>query len=165
MNEYLDKHLNWKDHIDQIIPKLSAACYVARQMYHISNNNTLKSIYFAYFHCIWKYGIIFWGNSSNSRKIFTLQNKIIRIMVGAHPRTSCRRLFTKLEILPVPSQYIHSLMNFFVSNQENLQIHQYTALIQEISTIFTDRLPTYLAFRKVHSFLGSEFLTVYHEVL
>jgi hypothetical protein len=56
-------------------------------------------------------------------------------------------------------------MNFFVSNQENLQIHQYTALIQEISTIFKDRLPTYLAFRKVHSFLGSEFLTVYHEVL
>jgi hypothetical protein len=40
----LDNHLNWKDHIDQIIPKLSAACYAVRQMYHISTNNTLKSI-------------------------------------------------------------------------------------------------------------------------
>jgi hypothetical protein len=49
---HLDNHLNWKDHIDQIIPKLSAPCYVVRQMYHISNNNTLKSIYFAYFQSI-----------------------------------------------------------------------------------------------------------------
>jgi IS1 family transposase len=57
----------------------------------------------------------------NSRKIFTLEKKIIRIMIGAHPRTSCRRLFKKLKILPVPSQYIYSLMNFFVNNQENFQ--------------------------------------------
>jgi hypothetical protein len=44
-------------------------------------------------------------------------------MVGAHPRTSCRRLFKNLEILPVPSQYIYSLMNFFVNNQETFQTH------------------------------------------
>jgi hypothetical protein len=104
---HLDNHLNWKDHIDQIIPKLSAAYYAVRQMYHFINQNTLKSIYFAYFHSIVKYGIIFWGNSSNSKKIFTLQKKIIRIMVVAYPRTSCRRLFKNLEILPVPSQYIY----------------------------------------------------------
>jgi hypothetical protein len=54
-------------------------------------------------------------------KIFTLQKKIIRIMIGTHPRTSCRRLFKKLDILPVPSQYIYSLMSFFVNNQENFQ--------------------------------------------
>jgi hypothetical protein len=29
---HLDNHLNWKDHNDQITPKLSAACYVVRQM-------------------------------------------------------------------------------------------------------------------------------------
>jgi IS1 family transposase len=55
------------------------------------------------------------------RKIFTVQKKIIRIVVGAHPRTSCRSLFKKLEILPVPCQYIFSLMNFLVDNQENFQ--------------------------------------------
>jgi hypothetical protein len=90
---HLDNHINWKDHIDQIIPELSAACYAVRQMYQFINQNTLKSIYCAYFHSVVKYGILFWGNLSNSRKIFTLQRKIIRIMVGAHSRTSCRRLF------------------------------------------------------------------------
>jgi hypothetical protein len=67
------------------------------------------------------YGIIFWGNSSNSRKIGTFQKKIVRIMAGAQPRSSCRSLFKQLEVLPVWGQYIFSLMNFIVSNQENFQ--------------------------------------------
>jgi hypothetical protein len=97
-----DNHLNWKDHIDQMIPKLSGACYAVRSMFHISNIYTLKSICLAYFHSTIQYGIIFWGNSSNSRKIFTLQKKIIKIMVGARPRIPSRSLFKKLESLPVP---------------------------------------------------------------
>jgi len=92
----IDNHLNWKNHIDQIIPKLSIACYMVRQMYHICNNDILRSIYFAYFHSIASYGIILWGNSSYSRKIFTLQNRIIRIMMVAHPRTSRRKLIKKI---------------------------------------------------------------------
>jgi len=109
----IDNHLNWKNHIDQIVPKLSAACYMVRQMYYICNNDTFKLMYFAYFYSVASYGIILGGNSSNIKKILTLQKRIIRIMVGAHPRTSCRKLFKKLEILTVPSQYIYSLMNFF----------------------------------------------------
>jgi len=45
---------------------------------------------------------------------------------GAHTRTSCRSLFKQLDILPVPSQYILSLMSFIVNNQEifkNSSIH------------------------------------------
>jgi hypothetical protein len=107
--------------LNTMVPKLSGACYAVRAMYHISNINTLKSIYFAYFHSVIKYGIIFWGNSSNSKKIFTLQKKIIRIMVSAQPRTPYRSLFKKLVILPIPSHYIFSLMNFILNNQENFQ--------------------------------------------
>jgi hypothetical protein len=42
-------------------------------------------------------------------------------MAGAHPRTPYRNLFKKLEILPVPCQYIFSLMYFFFNNQESFQ--------------------------------------------
>ena len=83
----IDTNLNWKNHIEQIIPKLSVACYMVRQMYHICYNDTLRSICFAYFHSIVSYGIILWGNSSDSRKIFTLQKRIIRIVIGTHHRT------------------------------------------------------------------------------
>jgi hypothetical protein len=55
----IDKHLNWKTHIEQVIPKLSSACYVVRSMFHFSTKDSLTMIYFAYFHSIMKYGIIF----------------------------------------------------------------------------------------------------------
>ena len=68
------------------------------------------------------YRIVMGANSSNSGKIFTLQKKIVRIMAGAQPRTSCRSLFTKkFEILPVPCQYILSLIKFFANNQETFK--------------------------------------------
>jgi hypothetical protein len=38
----MDIHLNWKNHIDQLAPKLSAACYAVRSMLHLSNTDTLN---------------------------------------------------------------------------------------------------------------------------
>jgi hypothetical protein len=141
----IDNHINWKNHTEQMIPKLHGACYAIQSMVHTSNIHTLRSIYYAHFHS---------GNSSNSGKIFTLQKKIIRIMADAQPRTSCRSLFTKLEILPVPCPYILSLMNFLITNQETFQIYLYTILTQEISTVFKGQMPTYLFFNEVHSMLA-----------
>jgi hypothetical protein len=63
----IDNHLNWKNHIDNLAPKLSGACYAVRSMSHISNTDTLKSIYFAYFHSLMKYGIFLGGNSPDSK--------------------------------------------------------------------------------------------------
>ena len=97
----LDNHINCKNHIEEVIPKLCGACYAIMSVVLISNINTCKSIYYAYFHSFIKYGIICWGNSSNSGKIFTVENKIM-IIVNAQPRTSCRSLFKQLKILPVP---------------------------------------------------------------
>ena len=164
--KFLGIQINWKNHIDQIIPKLSAAGYMVKQMYYICNNDTFRSIYFACFHSIASHGIILGRNSSYSKKIFTLQKRKIRIMVGAHPRISCRRLFKKLEIFTVPSQYMYSLMSFSLGIRKNFRlIRQCITLIQDISTIFIDPLLTCRVFRKVHPIWGSEFLTAYHKLL
>jgi IS1 family transposase len=88
---------------------------------HISVTLTLSNQLTIHIFIVIKYGIIFLGNSSNSGKIFTLQKKIIRIMAGAQPRTSCWSLFKKLEILPVSCQHILLLMKFIINNQEIFQ--------------------------------------------
>jgi hypothetical protein len=44
----IDSHLNWKTHADQLIPKLSGACYAIRSLLHISNIDALKLIYFTF---------------------------------------------------------------------------------------------------------------------
>jgi hypothetical protein len=54
----IDNHINWKNHIEEMIPKISGACYVVRLMIYISNINTLKLTDYACSHSVTKYGII-----------------------------------------------------------------------------------------------------------
>ena len=61
--------------------------------------STLKMIYFAYFHATMEYGIIFWGNPTNNKKVFLQQKRIVRIMIGLTSGTSCKPLFQRLELL------------------------------------------------------------------
>jgi hypothetical protein len=65
------------------------------------------------------YRITFWGKSSHSSIIFRIQKKkkVIRIMEGCGNRVSCRNLFKKLQILPLTSQYMLSLLMFVVQNK------------------------------------------------
>jgi hypothetical protein len=133
----IDNHLNWKNHIDLMIPKLSRACYAIRSMSHISSTDTLRSIYFACSHSIMKYGIIFWGNPPNSKMIFTFQKRNVRIIAGDKSRNSCRNLFMRSEILPVPCEYIFTLMNFVINNQEHFQTN---SAIHSVNTSNKDHL-------------------------
>ena len=73
-------------------------------------------IYFAYFHSIMEYGIMFWGASSESNRILLQQKRIIRVMSGSSRRSPCKPIFQKLKILTLTSLYVFSLMRFLVSN-------------------------------------------------
>jgi hypothetical protein len=53
-----DNHINLKNHIEEIIANLSTVYHAIRSMVRISNINTLRSIYYAYFNSSTKYGII-----------------------------------------------------------------------------------------------------------
>jgi len=44
--------MNWKNHTEKIILKLSGVCFAIMSMVHISNINTHKSIYYTYFQSI-----------------------------------------------------------------------------------------------------------------
>jgi hypothetical protein len=71
-------------------------------------------VYFAYVHSIMNYGIILGGNQPHSEEIFKIQKRVIRIITNPRARDSCRRLFKKLEILPLHSQYTFSLSIFVI---------------------------------------------------
>jgi hypothetical protein len=45
----IDKFMNWKAHVEQILPKLGNACFAIRNMQSCSNIETLRMIYLAYF--------------------------------------------------------------------------------------------------------------------
>jgi len=122
----MNNTLSWSNHIDLLMKNLSKACYIIRNAKTYMSALSLKVVYYAFFHSVMSYGIIFWGNSSHSSIIFRIQKKAIRIMEGCGNRVSCRNLFKKLQILSLTSQYMLYLLmfvvqnkNFFLTNNEN----------------------------------------------
>jgi hypothetical protein len=73
------------------------------------------------------YGIIFWGSSYLSGSIFKIKKRIVRIITNAGRCDSCCQLYKQLQILPLPSQYIFSLLVFVNKNRSlflsNSEIH------------------------------------------
>jgi len=78
-----------------------------------------------------EYGIIFWGNSVESKRILQQQKRKIRIMTRSTSRLSYKTLFQKFEILTLTSQYILSLMRFLSSN---LEIYKFNTSVHNINT-------------------------------
>jgi IS1 family transposase len=66
--------------------------YAMRSIKPFMSQETLKMVYYDYFHSIMNYGLIFWGNSSHRVKFFKIQKNIIRIITGCRHRDSCRNL-------------------------------------------------------------------------
>jgi len=56
-------------------------------------------------------------------------------MVGFKGRVSCRNLFRRLEILPLVSQYILSLMLFVVKNR-NLNLKNHTKSTRQFNNFY-----------------------------
>ena len=59
-------------------------------------------------------------------------------MAVAQHRTSCRILFKQLEILPVPFQYILSLMGFSINNQEIFETNSSVCVCVCVCTMDTN---------------------------
>jgi hypothetical protein len=77
----IDNHINWKIHNEEM---MGGVCYTARSIVQISN--TLKSIYYAYFHSITEYGKTVWCNSTKSGKIFTYKTKLSELWIVHNQR-------------------------------------------------------------------------------
>jgi len=112
----IDNGLSWKGHVQYLVPKLSSACYALKQLSPISEIETLVLVYNSYFQSYLSYGIIFWGNSVHSDKIFKIQKRALRIIDHSPKYTSCRQLFTKFKILPLFSLYVYEILRFAHKN-------------------------------------------------
>ena len=126
---WLDKNLDWSEHLSNLSKKLNKIGFLIGSLKSYTSLNTLKTIYFAHFHSLLSYGIIFWGHFSNCIRIFRIQKRILRLMVGIKPSVSCKSYFRSLNILTLQSVYIHEvLVQMYIQinmHQTNLQIHDH----------------------------------------
>jgi hypothetical protein len=82
---YIDKYLNWNQHIRELSKKLSQANGILSKLRHNASINVCIQVYFALFYSKLIYGCNAWGltNEENINKIQILQNKCIRIITFA----------------------------------------------------------------------------------
>ena len=93
----------------------------------------IPNVYFTKFMALLRSGILFWGGVSSelNRRIFRIQKRVIKSMVGVSSRMSCRQLFKELNILTLASLYILEV-NCFIrkycqSLEQNSNVHNYNA--------------------------------------
>jgi hypothetical protein len=106
---------------------INSVCFILLSLKPFVSAGTIRAIYFAYAHSIMTYGIIFWGYSRYSVKVFMIQKRMIRIMTNLTPTDSCRVMFKELKILPLFSQYIYSVLIYLAGNIQlytmNKEVH------------------------------------------
>jgi len=92
----------------------------------------IQNVYFTKFQALLWSGILFWGGVSSelNRRIFRIQKRVVKSMVGVSSRISCRQLFKELNILTLASLYILEV-NCFIrkycqSLEQNSNVHNYS---------------------------------------
>ena len=93
-----DKNLCWKPHIEYICKKVSKACGSLANLRYCVNIDLLREVYHSLVHSYLRYGILVWGNASESnlQPLKCLVNRAVRIMTFApfgrvvlHPIYEC----------------------------------------------------------------------------
>jgi hypothetical protein len=86
-------NLPWKNHINYLVTKLSSSCFIMRTIKPIMSLRSFRMMYFAYIHSIITYGIIFWGNSSYTIKLFRIQKKGCKNYDGPQEKRLMQEIF------------------------------------------------------------------------
>ena len=115
---YIDKHLNWKYHIQSTRIKLSRAVGMLAKIRHFVPKATLRVIYHSIFSSHLLYGSQIWGQNQgcNLICIIRLQNKAMRIINFAPFNASSDVLYKNSNILKF-SENINLLNLLFVNDR------------------------------------------------
>jgi hypothetical protein len=118
---FIDDKLKFVEHVEYIRKKLNSANYALRQLRKVANLETIKTAYHGYVSSLLNYVNIVWGSSSHSEVIFKIQKRIIRNIVRAKPRQSCKTFFQQLNILPFPCVFISNVAFYIRKNSDQFK--------------------------------------------
>lgn len=154
---YVNQNLDWTTHIQELNKRLNRTCYSLRVMKNYLDLHHLKTIYYANFQSHLRFGIIFWGGSSETKNlILKTQKRVVRLLLGLKSSESCRTRFKELNILTAPGLYVYECLLFLFKNRDKFRgfltdnsyntRHQNYQLPKHRLSL-TERLPTYACMR------------------
>ena len=128
----IDENLSWKQHIAFLNNKISRTLFIIKQVKHFLPCESLKTLYYSLIESHLSYGILAWGNASESIKHRTtiLHKRAVRVINKANYNSHTDPLFKSSKILKFNDLYDQKVILF---------MHDYTAnkLPGSFNAIFT----------------------------
>lgn len=115
----LDPKLCWNEHSSYVSKRLASQVYLLRNLRAVVSEEVLLMAYHALMGSVLHYGILAWGHAPAAQDIFAMQRRAIRVIAGVGYRACCRRSFTALKIMTVPSIYIMECLRYTKQNIES----------------------------------------------
>ena len=103
---YLDEHLNWSNHIESLIQRMSCTLYALNKVKKMLPLSALRTLYISLIHSRISYGISAWGNSSSIDKLFKFPKRALRIISNSGYKSHTDPIFKNLKIAKVKDLYI-----------------------------------------------------------
>lgn len=119
----IDNNLNWKEQVEKVCIKLDKFVFALRRLRLVASQKTALSAYYGYVSSVLRYGLIIWGHSVDAQRALKVQKKCIRAICGADYLDHCKPLFKRLNILPLPSQYILEICMFVKKHPHLFPLH------------------------------------------
>jgi len=97
----IDENLTWKHHLTHINKKVSRALFSLKQVKHFLPKQCMKTLYYSLIHSHLSYGILVWGNATQSalHQTTLLQKRAIRLINNAKYNSHTDPLFRSSHIL------------------------------------------------------------------
>lgn len=118
----MDNRLNWSHHVVTLCAKLSSRLYLLHKLRTSVSQNWLLNSYYATFDSHIRYGLLLWGHTIISRKVFIKQKIALRIIFGKHFRFHAKPLFIENDILTLPCLYILTCLLYVKDNISSYEI-------------------------------------------
>ena len=111
---HFDECLTWQCHINTVSKKISSALFMISQVKNIIPKKSLKTLYFSLIQSHMTYGLLVWGNASQSHisRIQTLQKRAIRIITKSKYNSHTDPLFSGQNILKFSDLYEYQVLLF-----------------------------------------------------
>ena len=135
----IDCNLTWKYHISYVCSKISKNIGILIKSRKVFDTNTLLTLCYSFIYPYLNYCVHLWGSTYDTyvNKIFLLQKKAMRIILGVNQRAHSEPLFSSLCVLSVSNVYMYNigllmykyhhvlLPNILDMFEQNSTIHQY----------------------------------------
>lgn len=118
---HIDRNLKWQSHTEVVCKRICTYSYVLFRLSKILDRGSVLVAYHGCVASILRYGLIFWGATTESERVFIAQKRCVRAVCGLQRMDSCRPYFKELKLLTLPSMYIYETAIYVFRHQLSLR--------------------------------------------